>query len=137
MERYIGVVTHRRRVVLTSEVLTVFNNKTRGECQQPQPKLYHRVYNLKVRSVHILVRYCKKCSKLNSKRFANNLALRDAVKQHTRCKTCQRQCCKIDAVDKSHRLRTTHCSHFENLLDCKKLDLEVKVESRRYTVRSV
>ena len=52
------------------------NNKAHGEHQQPQPKLCHRVYqitNMKVRGVHI-------CSKFNSKRFANNLDLRDAVK---------------------------------------------------------
>ena len=48
-------MTHRQRVVLTSEVLTVFNNKACGERQQPQPKLCHRVYNMKVMGVHILV----------------------------------------------------------------------------------
>ena len=41
--------------------------------------------------------------------------------------TCQRQCCKIDALDKNHNLLIIHRSHLENLFDCEKLDLYVKV----------
>ena len=44
--------------------------------------------------------------------------------------TCRRQCCTTDALDKIHNLRAIHRSHFENLFDCEKLDLYVKVESR-------
>ena len=65
---------------------------------------------MKVRGVHIVFHTTKSLSKLNSKRFANNLDIRDTITANAT--TCQRQCCKIDTVNKSRNFITIHRLHF-------------------------